>query len=484
MALQYYQVGNQAYSLDKASGAASKISSIPTDGATINWTGSGLPPELQSALGNASESNGSTAYTPSVTPTSTPYVSDSSSAISGENSTLSTLSSLNAQAPNYSDLLNNYNNSVDSITNYQNELEARRQAAVQQIQNEYAQEEQDTENAQKAETGSTSVALTRLGGYLGGSGSGVGVLNNLAATHKTELAKLASQRDAAIQQANNAASDKDFELAQQKIDEANNLTDTIYSRQQDFFNNALKLQGAQQDAMSAQESQAKDVLSAWSGVTDPTAIPDDQKKLIDSIYGNGFSDSYLAAAKATNDAAAAKDESDQQKAQLDAMQSYVNLIESVPSGTQIPFGDETITGIGKTSDITTFQVKDSDTGDVRVVNYNKGNGQFSITNLGQIGGTSSSKSASGASVIAQAMQTYVPGATLSDGTPVYDSDGHITPQAWQSLLKNLQEQGVSRQDAITAFGYKLLSDGGTISAAYGLTPVEQKTITGALPSGS
>lgn len=60
--LQYYNAGGSYYSLDKSSGVAQKISSIPNGGATITWNGQGLPPELQAALGQPASS------TPAVAP--------------------------------------------------------------------------------------------------------------------------------------------------------------------------------------------------------------------------------------------------------------------------------------------------------------------------------------------------------------------------------------------------------------------------------
>ena len=55
-------MGGTYYSLDKSTGSASTVSSIPLGGATITWNGQGLPPELQTALGKPAAS------TPAVSP--------------------------------------------------------------------------------------------------------------------------------------------------------------------------------------------------------------------------------------------------------------------------------------------------------------------------------------------------------------------------------------------------------------------------------
>ena len=64
MAIQYYKLKTgKTYQLDKATGIAKSISSIPTGGATISWGGKNLPSELQAGLPKA---------TPTKTPTPTP----------------------------------------------------------------------------------------------------------------------------------------------------------------------------------------------------------------------------------------------------------------------------------------------------------------------------------------------------------------------------------------------------------------------------
>ena len=83
------------------------------------------------------------------------------------------------------------------------------------------------EGEQKKEKATTNVALFRAGGYLGTQASGVGVLNNLAQTHRTEIASLEAKKAAAIQEAKNATSSKMFELAMKKVDEVKDLDKEI-----------------------------------------------------------------------------------------------------------------------------------------------------------------------------------------------------------------------------------------------------------------
>jgi len=124
-------------------------------------------------------------------------------------------------------------------------LAARRASAVSGINAGFDATKQQTEFQQKRETGGTAQGLARAGGYLGVTGSHAGVLQNLAVTHRQELTALEAQRQAAINQANNAFEDRDFELAQEMLTGARELETEIFNRQQTFFNTQLDIMGEQ-----------------------------------------------------------------------------------------------------------------------------------------------------------------------------------------------------------------------------------------------
>ncbi len=436
-------------------------------GATVNATTGALVNPAATIAGSSPATTGAT-----------PYVSSSASVLTQENNTTNALKTLTGQSPDFKALMDTYKNSTDTIASYQTQLEARRVAEIDRINKQYEQNKADTTTAQNKEKGTTNVALTRLGGYLGGSGSGSGVIENLAVTHRAELAKLDTARDAAIQAANNAVSDKQFALAQEKVNEANQLQSNIYSRQQDFFNNALKLSNEQRANQDQIGQTAKDLLSAWENVGDPSAISSENKSYIDSVYGTGFSDQYLKAQAMKQAAAGAKSEQDAQKAKLDTMKSYVDLLESVPAGTKIPFGGETITGIGKTADVSTFQVTD-DSGNVRIVNYNKGSGSYSITNLGGIGKDSNSSGGSSASsTLAQFATKFAPDQYTANGDAVLDQNGYVNPSAWKDALQAAAARKIPRSDFIKQYGHFLYNENGDISSEYGLTPQEKSLVLG------
>ena len=120
-------------------------------------------------------------------------------------------------------------------------LKKRRAEETDKIEQQFNQSKSNLKQAQKSETGATSVGLARLGGFLGGSASQSGVLLNLASNHRAEVATLESKKTEAINQANNAISDREFELAKSKVQEVKDIEELINQRKDDFFDQSLQL---------------------------------------------------------------------------------------------------------------------------------------------------------------------------------------------------------------------------------------------------
>lgn len=97
-------------------------------------------------------------------------------------------------------------------------------------------------------------------------------------------------------------------------------------------------------------------------------------------------------------------------------------------------------------------------------------------------GTAAERSAA---AVSNFQSNFVPGATFTGTggtTPVLDSNGNLTLEAFKSAIADAPSQGLSREDFLKAFGYLLIDPKtGKVSPNYGLTPTEVKTITGALP---
>jgi len=151
-------------------------------------------------------------------------------------------------------------------------LEVQRQATIASINQGFDVARNDTQGAQKRETGTTSATLARLGGYLGASGSGMGVVLNLASTHRAEMTALESKRAAAINEANSAVDDKQFQLAQMKVAEVRDIDDEIDKRAQEFFDNSSKLFEKEQKEAVKSANQISIYNKIQEGITDPQEI--------------------------------------------------------------------------------------------------------------------------------------------------------------------------------------------------------------------
>lgn len=132
-------------------------------------------------------------------------------------------------------------NYVKMIEAQMKALEKRRAQEIDTINSKFDETEKAAKKEQEREVGTTNVALMRTGGFLGTQISGVGVLNNLAASHRSDIAALQVKRTAAINEANSAIDDKQFRLAQLKADEAKAIDKEINDRRNKFFDQSLKI---------------------------------------------------------------------------------------------------------------------------------------------------------------------------------------------------------------------------------------------------
>lgn len=307
-------------------------------------------------------------------------------------------------------------------------LEQRRKESVEQINQQFDIAKVGLEGEQKNERGATTVALANMGGFLGSSASAQGAILNLAQNHRQELISLEAKRASAIQEANNAIDDKQFDLALMKVQEIKDIEQTVYDRKQDFFNNSLK---AIQDARKADEfygEQIKDQLDTLSTV----ALSDEELQLdpnvaaeIDAFYGvEGFTAQYL---EVVREQAIAEDE----KAQLENKKKLLDLISNIPAGQELTFPDgTTYTGMGSANDVyTSMQVDDSGVG--RIISYNKLTGETSVTNVGSVGKAGGSGGGSSNPVVKDnvvgTLQIQLEAERLEDG--FYDPDTYMRERA-------------------------------------------------------
>jgi hypothetical protein len=334
--------------------------------------------DLQKKAGELNGQTSSSVTTASNTATS-PVVSSSASVVSGEQKTLSDLNNLQADNAAITQAHNDY---LANLKAENDALELRRANEVAGINAAFDQKRTQTEQAQKGEKGTFTSTLARIGGYLGDSASAMGAMVNLNQTHQFQLNDLEAKRQSAIQEAKNAIDDKQFAIARLKAQEAKDYAKEISDSKQKFFENNLRILNEQRQQDEANRAVIKDKLANLAFI-DPSKISSETKKEIDDFYGTpGFTDGYLNVT-----AASAKAKS--QKDILAVQKDLLGLLQDIPAGQKVKFPDGTeYTGMGKTSDISTFSETDSN-GYVRMFTYNKGSGEVTVQNLGAVGKPSS-----------------------------------------------------------------------------------------------
>lgn len=346
----------------------------------------------------------------------------------------------NGNGPDTSSAQNASDQYAATLQTYMAQLEQRRAAEIASINSDFAEQQTELGQSQKSETGSTTAMLARAGGYLGSSGSGTGVLLNLAQTHATEVANLESKKQAAIQAAQSAIDDSEFGVAEKMAQNAKDIEQTINDRKQQFFDDTQKVIDEQRNDSQFQQTKVQDDLKALSGI-DPATIPQGKKDEIDQYYGTpGFTDKYIAAQQAATQA-------DTQAKVLANQKNMLDLLQSIPEGKTVTMPDgTTYTGIGKTSDITTFMETDNN-GVGHLVTYNKGSGAISVTSVGDVGKASSagvavdpSTSDNVQALLQENLEKSKDPSTGQYDPQTYIKQRELIKQAYPSLLKDLDSK--------------------------------------------
>lgn len=324
-------------------------------------------------------------------------------------------------------------------------LEKRRADEVARIGAQFDSAETGLKDTQNRETGTTSAMLARAGGYLGGSGSGTGVMLTLAQNHKSEVATLQAKRADAIQQANNAITDKQFALAQLKVKEVKDIENTIHERKTQFFNDSLKAVTEARNQDEFYRTKIKDDLEMLGklGSADENLELDPKKAAeIDSFYGvQGFTKQYLETISKAAKAKALKD-------QTDAQSSLLDLLEKIPNGQEVTFPDGTsYKGLGSAGDIYTT-VETDDSGVSRLVTVDKRTKKITVSNLGKIGKADNSDGSGGGQKalvednVTSELQIQLEAGKMPDGS--YDPDIYIRER---KDIKAAFPELVSKMDA-------------------------------------
>lgn len=160
-------------------------------------------------------------------------------------------------APEYSTPAKN----LKYLDDFQKELTRMAGEEANSINERFDTQREDTEKKQKSEVGSTSASIARMGGYLGDSGSGTGVMLSLEQDHRAEILELESKRSQALLEARKLYAQKRFDVAKEKVQEAQEYEQEMYDRQQDFFQNQRSLRADERTETNQERDDARSVLT-------------------------------------------------------------------------------------------------------------------------------------------------------------------------------------------------------------------------------
>lgn len=243
--------------------------------------------EARSLASNIAPTSGLRMVAPAYTPQKTNGITSSSGNARQEEARLGSIIS-QLSAPAYSTPAK----TTKYIDEYDRSLQNLITASERDINATYDEERATTEEKQAGEVGSTSAALARMGGYLGGSASGTGALLKLSASHRAEVASLESKRMAALTEARTNFAEKRFQAAKQKAEEAKWWEEEIYARQQDFFDNQRALLADERTERNQERDDARSVItniiSNTSGQDWDELSEDTQKALEQNAIRAGY----------------------------------------------------------------------------------------------------------------------------------------------------------------------------------------------------
>jgi hypothetical protein len=287
--------------------------------------------------------------------------------VAGENNTKGVVNTLSAPPSPTQQAAEDANTAyVKMLEDQEKKLEERRAAEVKVIEDQFQAAQAGAEDAQKRETGATSVAVARMGGYgTTLSGSGQGVMLTLAQQHRGEIFALQAKKAAAIQEAKNAIDDRMFKLAESRAQAAKDIEKEINDRKNKFFDQTLQYQEEQRSNTKFVREQAEKQLEqlSFADKVDPTQLVQLEKDL---GVPTGWGARYLEFTKSER---TAKTEAEQLKQRA----NLINLMQDIPAGKSIKFPDgSTITGMGSTDDIST-QMVESSNGEYTMVAFDKAN---------------------------------------------------------------------------------------------------------------
>lgn len=191
---------------------------------------------------------------------------------------------------------------------------------------------------QVREKGTFNVGLARIGGYLGGSASSMGAINNLEKQHRVEIATLESKRQAAIQAAKNATAEQAYALAKDYMKSVRDTESEIQKRKDTFFNQTLQYTQNQRQNQEFVAKQANDELDMLvTAGKEPTT--DDVMTLAGRL--NTSPDTIMSVIKAKQESQALKLQGEKTDQEI----KILSVLDGLPKGTFVTIGGKVYEGM-------------------------------------------------------------------------------------------------------------------------------------------
>ncbi len=221
-----------------------------------------LSQKPQTNLDSTTTTNQTTSTTSKTNGTKTGVVNSSEPTVTKEKDTSNTIDKLISGTSDYEKLIR------DANDNYVKLLQDAREKNTQNynedlkvINDTFASTEKQLKEGQVKETGIQQANVVRLGGFLGESASGQGVMLNLAKQHRDEISALATKRSEAILKAQRARDENDFKLAAELSKQAIQIEKDIMQARTDFIDQSIKVAKESREAENQLRDDAKKTIN-------------------------------------------------------------------------------------------------------------------------------------------------------------------------------------------------------------------------------
>lgn len=268
------------------------------------------------------------------------YISDSSTVVGSENKVKSQLSDLGfGTNDSYTQTLTkNFNDTQALVQGQLDNYKTQLAASESSIGRQYDTAISNAKDEQDKELASNVVGLARIGGYLGGTASAMGALNNLQAKHAAEITKLNQDRQTAIETARNAVNEKEYNLALKMLESAKDFAGQINQRNKDAFDAYLRLTQENRTQSQYVLDQGEKTLDQFA-TAGKTPTPEQITSIAQSLGTTPDVIDGLYKAKIAS--IALKTQTDKNESDI----KLLNVLKDIPAGKYVSIGGKTYAGL-------------------------------------------------------------------------------------------------------------------------------------------